>query len=188
MTLTSTPYRSNAFTGADCRNRLLKLGCLGKSIPAHRQSKQARCSTGEGPVVPCLRHNPAPGCAFGRCNLETPKPRSVDAPEARISAKKPSQPTIDRSRGRLRLPRRHRPARPSRPGEPPMGLAAWVRPHPESHFSAVLDHHYPQVVTFSLYACSRVNSRQEFRSETRKSSGESDHEDALRFARGPSRR
>jgi len=33
---------------------------------------------------------------------------------------------------------RHRPARPSRPG-------AWARPHPESHFSAVLDHHYPQV-------------------------------------------
>jgi hypothetical protein len=72
-------------------------------------------------------------------------------------------------------------------GETPMRLAARVLPHPESHFSAVLDHHYPQVVTFSLYACSPVNSRQEFRSETRKSSSESDDEDALRFARGSSR-
>src|ERR1700731_2510508 len=35
-----------------------------------------------------------------------------------------------------------------------------------SHFSAALDQHYPQAVMFSLYACSRVNSRREFRSET----------------------
>src|SRR5450631_1719735 len=28
--------------------------------------------------------------------------------------------------------------------------------HATSHFSAVLDQHYPQAVTFSLYACSRV--------------------------------
>src|SRR6202035_2932452 len=35
-----------------------------------------------------------------------------------------------------------------------------------SHFSAALDQHYPQAVMLSLYACSRVNSRREFRSET----------------------
>jgi hypothetical protein len=39
-----------------------------------------------------------------------------------------------------------------------------------------------------LYACSRVNSRLEFRSETWKSSGESDDDDALRFAWGSSTR
>ena len=40
----------------------------------HRQSKQAQCSAGVGPVVPCLRHNPRPVVAFGRSNLKTPNP------------------------------------------------------------------------------------------------------------------
>jgi hypothetical protein len=41
---------------------------------------------------------------------------------------------------------------------------------------------------FSLYECSRANSRRQFRAETRKSSSESDDEDALRCARGSSER
>src|SRR6202051_141639 len=53
-----------------------------------------------------------------------------------------------------------------------------------SHFSAVLDQHYPQAVMFSLYACSSVNSRREFRTEMGKSSTESDVGDALRSPRG----
>src|ERR1700687_489257 len=68
------------------------------------------------------------------------------------------------------------------------GLAAWVRSHPTSHFSAVLDQHYPQAVKINLYGSSTANSRRKFRSETRKSSSESDDEDALRFARGSSER
>jgi hypothetical protein len=59
---------------------------------------------------------------------------------------------------------------------------------PTSHFSAVLDQHYPQEVMFSLYACSRVNSRRQFPTEPRKSSSESDDGHALRFARGSSTR
>src|ERR1700692_144416 len=50
-----------------------------------------------------------------------------------------------------------------------------------SHFSAALDQHYPQAVMFSLYACSSVNSRREFRTGTRKSSRESEDGDALGF-------
>jgi hypothetical protein len=45
-----------------------------------------------------------------------------------------------------------------------------------------------KAVMFSLYECSTVNSRREFRTKTRKSSSESDDEDALRFARGASER
>lgn len=60
--------------------------------------------------------------------------------------------------------------------------------HTTSHFSAALDQHYPQAATFSLYECSKANSRREFRTETRKSSSESDDEYALRFARGSSTR
>jgi hypothetical protein len=51
----------------------------------------------------------------------------------------------------------------------------WRSAHDISHFSAVLDQHYPQTVMFGLYECSRVSS-------------ESDDEDALRFARGSSTR
>src|SRR6266436_1436404 len=67
-------------------------------------------------------------------------------------------------------------------------LAAWVQSYPTSHFSAVLDQHCPQAVTFSLYECSTANSRREFQTKTRKSSSESDDEDALRCARGSSER
>ena len=45
-----------------------------------------------------------------------------------------------------------------------------------------------KTVTFSLYECSTANSRREFRTMTRKSSSESDDEDALRSARGSSER
>jgi hypothetical protein len=45
-----------------------------------------------------------------------------------------------------------------------------------------------KTVTFSLYECSTVNSRREFRTKTRKSSSVSDDEDALRFARRASER
>src|SRR5712691_17671 len=51
-----------------------------------------------------------------------------------------------------------------------MEHAARARPRPTSHFSAVLDQHYPQAVKFSLYESSTANSRREFRTETRKSS------------------
>src|SRR6266403_4190048 len=50
------------------------------------------------------------------------------------------------------------------------GRAAPVRARPTSHFSAVLDQHYPQAVKISWYECSTANSRREFRTETRKSS------------------
>jgi hypothetical protein len=45
-----------------------------------------------------------------------------------------------------------------------------------------------KTATFSLYECSTANSRREFRTRTRKSSSESDDEDALRCARGSSER
>src|ERR1700687_6147345 len=68
------------------------------------------------------------------------------------------------------------------------GLAAWVWVHTSSNLSVVLDQHYPQAVKINLYGSSTANSRRKFRSETRKSSSESDDEDALRFARGSSER
>src|SRR5258706_10326096 len=48
------------------------------------------------------------------------------------------------------------------------GRAAPVRARPTSHFSAVLDQHYPQAVKISWYECSTANSRRGFLTGARK--------------------
>jgi hypothetical protein len=144
------------------------------------------------PSVPCLRHNLRPIVASGgpASRPQAPGPRSVDAPEARIRAKMLSKRGKDRSRAFAPAAGRH-----EMRGRAPLDnngsakrRSGLRQSHPTSHFSAVLDQHCPQAVTFSLYECSRVNSRREFRTETGKSSSESDDEDALRCARGSSER
>jgi len=142
------------------------------------------------PSVPCLRHNLRPIVASGgpASKPRAPGPRSVDAPEARIRAKMLSKRGKDRSRAFAPAAGRHEMRGRARSTITPIGLAAWGQSHPTSHFSAVLDQHCPQAVTFSLYECSTVNSRREFRTETGKSSSESDDEDALRCAWGSSER
>ena len=165
-----------------------------RSKPNHAAAASPTSSEAQmcRPERALLAPQPAPDCGFGRSNLKTPGPRSADAPEARIRAKmlsKPRKRSVASVCACCRPPGGEaEPARQQRLSKTPIGLAAWGQSHPTSHFSAVLDQHCPQPVTFSLYECSRVNSRREFRTETRKSGSESDDEDALRCARGSSER
>ena len=139
-----------------------------------------------------LAPQPALDCGFGRFNFKTLGPGQRTRLKLQYE-RKCCQNAEKIGRERLRLLQaatrcEAEPARQQRLGETPIGLAAWGQSHPTSHFSAALDQHCPQAVTFSLYECSRVNSRREFRTETRKSGSESDDEDALRCARGSSER
>src|SRR5258705_9755589 len=66
------------------------------------------------------------------------------------------------------------------------GQAAPVRARPTSHFSAVLDQHYPQAVKISWYECSTANSRREFWAGNRKTSRGGGGGKPFPFVRGPS--
>src|SRR5258707_14642368 len=67
------------------------------------------------------------------------------------------------------------------------GQAAPVRARPTSHFSAVLDQHYPQAVKISWYECSTAKSRREFSAEARKSSRGAGRGKAFCLVGGPPR-
>lgn len=156
------------------------------SLHHRRQILRHKCVA---PTVPCLCHNPRRIVAS-----DGPIPRPWTPISGRACSSNTSENAIKtRKRSFASACVNCKPPWDAKPSPLDImvernadGLAAGVRSHPISHFSAVLHQHYPQVVKINLYQSSAANSRREFLSETRKSSGESDDEDALQFARGSS--
>jgi DnaJ domain len=107
--------------------------------------------------IALLAPQPTPDCGFGRSNLETPAPDRWTRPKPGYE-RKCNRNTVRaclRSNEMRSLARSITTAERNADGVVQRGFA-----HTTSHFSAALDQHYPQALTFSLYACFRVATMQ----------------------------